>query len=179
MNEISVQSEEVTAWLHYVSEKKLLVRTPVLAYFFTWPTKLQRESITPRNKNCLYIPFHSNRVFDGKLMSYSCKVKVKQSHYRPWQALRVPGGWGSQILRQSAHEGGKVVSPTHRPPLLHQVIFLVLIPIRGWVDPRDIVRPEGLCQWKIPVTPSGIDPTAFRCVAQCLNHCANACPVFM
>ena len=27
------------------------------------------------------------------------------------------GDWGSQIFRQSAHEGGKVVSPTHQPPL--------------------------------------------------------------
>jgi len=31
--------------------------------------------------------------------------------------MRVPEGSGSQISRQLAHEGGKVVSPTHRPPL--------------------------------------------------------------
>jgi hypothetical protein len=63
------------------------------------------------------------------------KKKVKLSHYRREGALGVPGGWGSRISRQSAHEGGKVVSLTHRPPL-PQERFLVLISVRGWVDPR-------------------------------------------
>jgi len=45
------------------------------------------------------------------------KANVKQSHNRPGQALMIPGVWGSQISTHSAHEGGEVVSPTHRPPL--------------------------------------------------------------
>jgi hypothetical protein len=45
------------------------------------------------------------------------RYKVKQYLYIPGEAPRVPGGLSSQISRQSAHEGGKVDSPTHRPPL--------------------------------------------------------------
>jgi hypothetical protein len=94
---------------------------------------------------------------------------AKQSHYRPGQALRGPGGWGSQIYRQSAHEGSTVVSPTYRPRLPPRS-YLVLISVRGWADPRAIVRPEGLSQWKFPMAPSGIEPATFRLVAQCLNQ---------
>jgi len=45
------------------------------------------------------------------------QLASRMSMFRPGQALRVPRGWGSQISRQSAHEGGKVFSPTHRPGL--------------------------------------------------------------
>jgi hypothetical protein len=58
-----------------------------------------------------------------------------------FQVLISVRGW------QSVHECGMVISPTHRSPY-SQEIFLVLNSVGGWVDPRAIVRPEGLCQWK-------------------------------
>ena len=86
---------------------------------------------------------------------------------RPGKALRVSGGWSSQISRQSAHEGEKVVSPTHWPPYPRRNISGT---VRGWVDRRVILQLEGLCKWKIPVTPSGIETVTFWLVEQCLNQ---------
>ena len=60
------------------------------------------------------IMFHISTTYAKYSLS---EGKSKQSHYRPGQTLRVPGFRGSQISRQKVHEGGKAVSPTHRPSL--------------------------------------------------------------
>jgi len=58
-------------------------------------------------------------------------IQVKQSHYRLGQALRVPGGSGSQISRQSALEGGYGSQPYALTAFTPQEIFLALISVRG------------------------------------------------
>jgi hypothetical protein len=49
-------------------------------------------------------------------------------------------------------------------------IFLVLIFVRGYINPRVIVWLEGLGQLKNPMTSSGIETATFRIVAYCLNQ---------
>jgi hypothetical protein len=63
------------------------------------------------------LPVGQNRKL-LECIGYMTCGKVKLSLYRPRETLRDPGGKGSQISRQSAHEGDKFVSPTRRPTLL-------------------------------------------------------------
>jgi len=80
-----------------------------------------------------------------------CLWKVKHSLScldRPWgfQEVEAASFHDSQhmkIVRLSAIRTGN---------LYPQEIFLVLLSLGGWVDPRALVQLEGLCQWKIPVT---------------------------
>ena len=98
-------------------------------------------------------------------------LRVKQSHYRPGQALRVPGGRGSQISRQSAHEGSKFVSPTHRPPLPPGNVPSIHFCYR-------LSQPQGSSAAGRIMSPSGIEPATFRLVQQCLNQLRHRVPPY-
>ena len=69
----------------------------------------------------------------------------------------------------AAQDGGRL-SALRTGRLYPQEMLLILISFRGWM------RSEGLCQWKIPMTPPGTEPETFRFVAQHINHCATAAP---
>jgi len=83
--------------------------------------------------------------------------------------------WGSQEFEATTFQDNrhmKVVrlSALRTGRLNPQEVFLVLISVRGLVNPRAIVRPEGLCQGK------NFSDIWDRFVAQHLNHCATASP---
>jgi hypothetical protein len=98
----------------------------------------------------------------------------------PLEAWRGPEGsrsyfsqiswqWHRMVVRLSALPSGRIYP---------QKILLVIISVRGWVDPRAIVRSEDFMSMKISITLSGIEQAAFWFVAQYLNHCATAVPIF-
>jgi hypothetical protein len=64
------------------------------------------------------------------------------------EALRVARGWGSHIFRHSTYRWWQGCQPYAPAAFLPPGRFLVLIFVRGWVDPRAIVQLEGLGKLK-------------------------------
>jgi hypothetical protein len=96
------------------------------------------------------------------------EIILNLSLYRLGQALRAPEVEATRIYRQSAHKAVRL-STLGTGRLYPPKRSLVFISVRGWVDPRAIVRSEGLSRCRILMTPSEIEPTTFRVVTQFLN----------
>jgi hypothetical protein len=90
------------------------------------------------------------------------------------EAHRVLRRRGSDIFYTISSQMAVKVSALSADSPLSPGRFLVIISVRGWVDPRAIVRLEGLGQVKNPMTSSEIEPATFLLTAKCLNK-ASAC----
>ena len=93
--------------------------------------------------------------------------RTKQSLYRPGEAGGDSWVWGSQDFQKIGKWMWHDCETYALAPFTSQNIPLLFISVTGWVDPRAIVRPEGLSNWKIPKTPSGFKPSTYQPVAQC------------
>ena len=88
------------------------------------------------------------------------------------------GPEGSRKLRfpefmTTAQDGGKDVSLTHRPPFTTRKYFWYSFLLEVGSDRKDFMS------MKDPLTPAGIEPATFRFVAQHINHCATAVPIYI
>jgi hypothetical protein len=99
------------------------------------------------------------------IISYPCN--------RTWRPI---GSWDAEA--QPAHRWRQGCQPYTPAAIYPRGRFLVLIPVRGWVNPRAIVWLEVLGQLKKSKS-SGLEPLTFRLIASCLNQLRYRVPLIL
>jgi hypothetical protein len=132
----------------------------VIGMLYVGLTDVQSKELLPR----LFVKF--TNLYTNKILSSGKKGKAipvtGRGSPQACETSRLP-----HFLDTRLTYGGEVVSLTCRPHFTPPPPgrFLVLISVIGWVDPRVIVRLEGLGQLKNPITSLGMKSVTFWLVA--------------
>jgi hypothetical protein len=169
---IGFQEAEVPRFLetrHTKGERSSALRTGRLSTLLQ-PTKALRESRDIAQ--LCFLDLGTRKVWGVSVTPRSLTTPWKDQ-VPIYRRLGGPQGRSGQVRKISPPPefDPRTVQPA-RPPLSKE-IFLVYISIRGWVGFRSIVRPEGLCKWKIPMTPPGFKPATFRLLPPLRARCCT------
>ena len=137
-------------------------------------------STYPSQINPFLCPSH---FWQAQLVSFLVGLRTYQHHfvllcvyiyiYRERERERekaIPLHVLATRVQDNRHTKGVSLSALRTGHLYPQQMVLVPICVRGWVNSRVIVRPEGLCQWNFPMMPFGIESEPIRLVALCLKE---------
>jgi hypothetical protein len=140
--------------LHFWKEMRIVSINTTLRLWHEIHTIIKQCKLT-------YLQITSIRIISNICTSMikNCKKMQSCPCNRPWRSTGLRTVEDPTFSKQSTHRwrwGCQPYAPDDRP--LPPGRFLVLISVRGSVDPRTIEHLEGLNQLKIPMTLLEIEP---------------------